>query len=69
MWCLGAQELGRVHRMMKWLNSIVPLPASLMIRPFAEWRARYTTYLKERGMYVKTNDSEWLAFIRPTSLQ
>jgi hypothetical protein len=22
-----------------------------MILPFAEWRARYTTYLKQRGMY------------------
>jgi hypothetical protein len=37
--------------MVKWLNSLDPLPASLMIRPFAEWRARYTTYLKQRGMY------------------
>ena len=49
----NTQELGRVHRMVKWLNSLGPLPASLMIRPFAEWRARYTTYLKERGMYRK----------------
>jgi integrase len=47
----NTQELGRVHRMVKWLNSLAPLPASLMIRPFAEWRARYTTYLKQRGMY------------------
>ena len=47
----NTQELGRVHRMVKWLNSLGPLPASLMIRPFAEWRARYTTYLKKRGMY------------------
>ena len=47
----NTQELGRVHRMVKWLNSLDPLPASLMIRPFTEWRARYTTYLKQRGMY------------------
>jgi integrase/recombinase XerD len=47
----NTQELGRVHRMVKWLNSLDPLPASLMILPFAEWRARYTTYLKHRGMY------------------
>ena len=37
--------------MVEWLNSLDPLPASLMILPFAEWRARYTTYLKQRGMY------------------
>jgi len=47
----STQELGRVRRMVKWLNSLDPLPASLMIRPLAEWRARYTTYLKQRGMY------------------
>jgi hypothetical protein len=51
----NTQELGRVHRMVKWLNSLGPLPASLMIRPFAEWRARYTTYLKERGMYRQSS--------------
>jgi hypothetical protein len=47
----STQELGRVRRMVKWLNSLDPLPASMMIFPFAEWRARYTTYLKQRGMY------------------
>jgi hypothetical protein len=25
----NTQELGRVHRMVKWLNSLDPLPASL----------------------------------------
>ena len=34
--------------MVKWLNSLDPFPASLMIRPFAEWRARYTAYLTQR---------------------
>ncbi len=42
----STQEVGRVRRMVKWLNSLDPLPASLMIRPFAKWRAQYTTYLK-----------------------
>ena len=34
----NTQELGRVHRMVKWLNSLDPLPASLMSRAFDEWR-------------------------------
>jgi integrase len=47
----NTQELGRVHCMVKWLNSLDPLPASLIRRALDEWRGLYTTYLKQHGMY------------------
>lgn len=51
------EQLGKVHRMVKWLNTLDPLPASLMSRSFDEWRTLYTTYLKERGMYSQGTTS------------
>jgi integrase len=47
----NTQELSRVHRMVKWLNSLDALPASLISRGLDEWRGLYTTYLRQRGMY------------------
>jgi hypothetical protein len=47
----NTQELGRIHCMVKWLNSLDPLPASPMSQGFDEWRVLYATYLKQRGMY------------------
>jgi integrase len=47
----NTQELSRVHRMVKWLNSLDALPASLISRALDEWRGLYTTYLRQRGMY------------------
>jgi integrase/recombinase XerD len=47
----NTQELSRVHRMVKWLNSLDALPASLISQAFDEWRGLYTTYLKQHGMY------------------
>jgi integrase len=79
----NTQELGRVHRMVKWLNSLDPLPASLMSRPFAEWRGLYTTYLKQHGMYrqgttfrvdreqqpcVSSRDSQYISTLRQVYL-
>jgi integrase len=75
----NTQELGRVHRMVKWLNSLDPLPASLMSRAFDEWRGLYTTYLKQNGMYrqgttfrmdreqqpcVSSRDSQYISTLR-----
>jgi len=53
----NTQELGRVHRMVKWLNSLDPLPGSLISRAFDEWRVLYTTYLKQHGMYHRGTTS------------
>jgi len=79
----NTQELGRVHCMVKWLNSLDPLPASLTSRPFAEWRGLYTTYLKQRGMYrqgttfrmdreqqpcVSSRDSQYISTLRQVYL-
>ncbi len=47
----NTQELSRVHRMVKWLNSLDALPASLISRGLDEWRGLYTTYLRQCGMY------------------
>jgi hypothetical protein len=75
----NTQELGRVHPMVKWLNSLDPLPASLMSRAFDEWRGLYTAYLKQHGMYrqgttfrmdreqqprVSSRDSQYISTLR-----
>ncbi len=51
------EPLGKVHRMVKWLNTLDPLSASLMSRSIDQWRTLYTTYLKERGMYSQGTTS------------
>jgi integrase/recombinase XerD len=51
------QELSKVHRMVKWLNTVDQLPTSLMSRTFDEWRNQYRSYLKERGMYYQGTTS------------
>ena len=40
-----------VHRLIKWLNTLNPSPASFMSRSFESWREGYTSYLKSCGMY------------------
>ena len=44
-------ETTMVHRLIKWLNTLNPPPASFMNRSFESWRAEYTSYLKSCGMY------------------
>jgi integrase len=47
----STQELSKVHRLIKWLNTLNPPPRSLMSRGFEAWRDEYRKYLKSRGMY------------------
>jgi integrase len=47
----STQELSKVHRLIKWLNTLNPPPRSLMSRGFESWRDEYRKYLKSRGMY------------------
>jgi hypothetical protein len=44
-------ETCKVHRLIKWLNTLNPPPASLMSRSFETWREEYRKYLKSRAMY------------------
>jgi integrase/recombinase XerD len=44
-------ETTMVHRLIKWLNTLNPPPASFMSRSFESWREGYTSYLKGCGMY------------------
>ena len=41
----STQELTTVHLMIRWLNSLNDLPASLMCLSFPEWQALYRKYL------------------------
>ncbi len=45
------QESTKVHRLIKWLNTLNPPPRSLVSRGFEAWRDKYRKYLKRRGMY------------------
>ena len=45
----GTQELTKVHLMIRWLNSLNDLPASLMCLSFPEWQALYRKYLNGPG--------------------
>lgn len=47
----STQELTKIHLMIRWLNSMNELPASLMCRSFPEWQALYRKYLISLGMY------------------
>ena len=47
----STQELTKVHLMIRWLNSLNDLPASLMCLSFPEWQAIYRKYLIGQGMY------------------
>jgi integrase/recombinase XerD len=40
-----------VHRLIKWLNTLNSPPPSFMSQSFESWRAGYTSYLKNCGMY------------------
>ncbi len=44
-------ETCKVHRLIKWLNTLNPPPPSLMSQSFETWREEYRKYLKSRGMY------------------
>ena len=45
------QEISRIHRMVHWMNSMSPLPSSLMERDFDTWRDLYRKYLTKLGQY------------------
>jgi integrase len=45
------QEIGKVHRLVKWLNTFDYLPPSLMSRPFDQWRTLCKKYLIQREIY------------------
>ena len=45
----STQELTKVHLMIRWLNSLNDLPASLMCLSFPEWQALYRKYLMGQG--------------------
>lgn len=45
------RETCKVHRLIKWLNTLNPHPPSLMSRSFETWREEYRKYLKCCGMY------------------
>lgn len=44
-------ETCKLHRLIKWLNTLNPPPPSLMSRSFETWREEYRKYLKSCGMY------------------
>lgn len=45
------QEVTKVHRLIKWLNTMDHLPPSLLGQTYDRWRSQYTGYLKKRDMY------------------
>jgi hypothetical protein len=79
----STQELTKVHLMIRWLNSLDHLPASLMCLSFPEWQALYRKYLTEHGMYkpgttksmngsqqpsITPRDSGYISLLRQASI-
>jgi hypothetical protein len=79
----GTQELTKVHLMIRWLNSLNDLPASLMSLSFSEWQALYRKYLMGLGMYkpgttnrmngnqqpsITARDSGYISLLRQASI-
>jgi integrase len=80
----STQELTKVHLLVKWLNSLKRLPASLMEHDLEWWRRSYTAYLQRHGMYrmgttrrmdgaqhprVTPRDSAYISTLRQAYLQ
>jgi integrase/recombinase XerD len=79
----STQELTKVHLMIRWLNSLNDLPASLMCLSFPEWQALYRKYLMGQGMYkpgttnrmngnqqpsITARDSGYISLLRQASI-
>jgi integrase/recombinase XerD len=79
----STQELTKVHLMIRWLNTLDHLPASLMCLSFSEWQALYRKYLIEHGMYkpgttksmngsqqpsITSRDSGYISLLRQASI-
>jgi hypothetical protein len=79
----STQELTKVHLMIRWLNSLNDLPASLMCLSFPEWQALYRKYLMGLGMYkpgttnrmngnqqpsITLRDSGYISLLRQASI-
>jgi hypothetical protein len=79
----STQELTKVHLMIRWLNSLNDLPASLMCLSFPEWQALYRKYLMDLGMYnlgttnrmngnqqpsITARDSGYISLLRQASI-
>jgi len=79
----STQELTKVHLMIRWLNSLNDLPASLLCLSFPEWQAIYRKYLMGQGMYkpgttnrmngnqqpsITTRDSGYISLLRQASI-
>ncbi len=62
----STQELTKVHLMIRWLNSLEDLPASLMCLSFLEWQVLYRKYLLNLGMYKQGTTNRMNGIQQPT---
>jgi integrase/recombinase XerD len=62
----STQELTKVHLMIRWLNSLDNLPASLMCLSFLEWQVLYRKYLLDLGMYKQGTTNRMNGKQQPT---
>jgi len=62
----STQELTKVHLMIRWLNSLDDLPASLICLSFPEWQALYRKYLLDLGMYKQGTTNRMNGIQQPT---
>ena len=62
----STQELTKVHLMIRWLNSLDDLPASLICLSFPEWQALYRKYLLDLGMYKQGTTNRMNGKQQPT---
>jgi integrase/recombinase XerD len=62
----STQELTKVHLMIRWLNSLDDLPASLICLSFLEWQALYRKYLLDLGMYKQGTTNRMNGIQQPT---